>query len=69
MILAPPLRIAWEKYPQLHPMRGDDCLVAETMAYANLNHEVVLVSHDSGPRHTAKYYGVRTFKVPDDIDS
>lgn len=63
--IAERVRIDWENYPYLDREHADDRLIAEAIGLRKSGRELVLVSHDSGPRMAAKNEGLAAFKVPD----
>ena len=65
LALAPPGPIEWARFPSLDRERADDRLVAEALIQAARNGEVIVVSNDVGPRHTAMHHGLACFAVPD----
>ena len=54
----------WTQHPRLDPSRPDDMLVAQTIDLAT-DFSKVLLSHDSGPRVTARRSGVVAKNVPE----
>lgn len=61
--LANPGRIDWNAFPDFDPTRGDDRLVAETMA-TQCTYRKVLLSHDRGPLIRARFAKLDARRLP-----
>tara|TARA_R110001606_G_scaffold192795_1_gene340504 strand:- start:1054 stop:2424 length:1371 start_codon:yes stop_codon:yes gene_type:complete len=63
LALAPQAKIDWTKLSNLDPNKPDDVFVAEALTYGA--DEVEVLSHDTGPRVSARQAGIRAHSPPD----